>query len=263
MPHTFFSNEPMILAHRGASAYAPDNTLEAIRTALDQGADAIEADIHLSKDGHPVLHHGGDLSENTEGLGAIGVHTLSELMDFDAGYRFSPDGGATYPFRGKGHQLTTLAEALQAFPEARFNLDIKERRAAEATRRLIDERGAGHRVLLASWYSWRRRPAIRGYAGPRSATLDQMLGFMILHWTRLDGLWGNWADALQIPERHWGLRVVTPRLVRRAHDLGIRVHIWTVDDEADMDRLLDWGVDGIVTKKPDMAVKARERHLGQ
>ncbi|MHC4108508.1 MAG: glycerophosphodiester phosphodiesterase [Planctomycetota bacterium] len=257
MPHPYFTPGPMILAHRGASAYAPDHTLEALRLALDQGADAIEADVHLTRDGHAVLHHGGDVSENTEGSGKISSHTLSELQSFDAGYRFTPDSGITYPHRGKGHRVTTLAEALDAFPDARFNLDIKERRAAVVARRLIDEFGAHDRVLLASFYSWQRAPALRKYPGPRSITLDQMLGFMLLHWTRLDGLWGAGIDALQIPERYWGLRVVTPRLVERAHRLGMQVHVWTVDDEADMERLLGWGVDGIVTKRPDAAARVR------
>jgi glycerophosphoryl diester phosphodiesterase len=89
-----------------------------------------------------------------------------------------------------------------------------------------------------------------------------MLGFLLLHWTRLDGLWDARIDAMQLPERHWGMRVVTPRLIERAHELGMRVHVWTVDEEADMHRLLNWGVDGIITNKPDLAVKARARHLG-
>lgn len=250
----------MVLAHRGASGYAPEHTLEALRIALEQGADAIEADVHLSSDGHPVLHHSGELSENTEGQGAVKRRTLDELRSFDAGYRWTPDGGATFPYRGQGHRILTLAEALQAFPDAKFNLDIKERRAALATRRLIDRHGAGERVLLASWYSWQRAPALRGYPGPRSITLDQALGFMLLHWARLDRLWGRRVDALQVPESHWGLRVVTPRLVERAHRLGMRIHVWTVDLESDMDRLLDWGVDGIITKKPDLAIRARTRH---
>lgn len=263
MPHTFFSGEPLVMAHRGASGYAPEHTLDAIRLALEQGADAIEADVHLSRDGHPVLHHSGDLSENTDGRGPLNQYTLDELRSFDAGYRWSPDGGISFPYRGKGQRVMTLAETLEAFPEARFNLDIKERRVARATRRLIDEHGANDRVLLASWYSWQRAPALRGYSGPRSITMDQMLVFILLHWTRLDGLWGAKVDALQVPETHWGLRVVTPRLVERVHELGMRIHVWTVDSEADMDRLLGWGVDGIITKKPDLAVKARTRLHGE
>jgi glycerophosphoryl diester phosphodiesterase len=231
--------------------------------AFEQGADAIEVDVHLSRDGHPVLHHGGDLSENTEGRGPVNEYTLDQLRQFDAGYLFSSDDGTSYPYRGKGQQITTLAEALTTFPQARFNLDVKERRAARPTRELIDRHGAGDRVLIASWYSWQRAPALRGYPGPCSITVDQMLPFLLLHWTRLDGLWDARIDAMQLPERHWGLRVVTPRLIERAHRLGMRVHVWTVDEEADMDRLLDWGVDGIITNKPDLAVKARERHLGQ
>jgi glycerophosphoryl diester phosphodiesterase len=259
MPDGFFSNEPMVLAHRGASGYAPEHTLEAIRVALEQGADAIEADVHLSRDGHVVLHHSGDLSENTEASGPLRNYTLDQLQSLDAGYRWSSDSGATFPYRGLGQRITALADALEAFPNTRFNLDIKERRAARATRRVIDAHGAGDRVLLASWYSWQRAPALREYSGPRSITLDQMLGFMLLHRTGLDSLWRGKIDALQLPEAHWGIRVVTKRLVEHAHRLGIRVHVWTVDDEADMERLLDWGVDGIITKKPDVAVRARAR----
>jgi len=253
----------MILAHRGASAYAPDHTLDAMRIAVEQGADAIEVDVHLTRDGHVVLHHGGDLSENTDGRGPLGRYTLDEVRHFDAGYHWSQDNGITFPYRGQGQRVITLREALGAFPDVRFNLDIKERRAARATRAVIDEYNASERVLLAAFYSWQRAPALRDYAGPRSITTDQMVAFLLLHWTRLDGLWEAKIDAMQLPERHWGLRIVTPRLVERAHELGMRVHIWTVDSRPDMDRLLDWGVDGIITKKPDLAVAARARHLGE
>ncbi|UCF21511.1 MAG: hypothetical protein JSU87_09045, partial [Gemmatimonadota bacterium] len=173
--YPYFTDKPMVLAHRGASGYAPDHTLAALQLAAEQGADGIEADVHLSRDGHPVLHHGGDLSENTDGHGPIRNYPLDQLREFDAGYRWSPDRGLTFPFRGRGQRITTLEEALRAFPRMRFNLDIKERRAAEATRRVIDQHGAGDRVLLAAWYSWRRRPALRAYPGPQSITLDQML----------------------------------------------------------------------------------------
>ena len=157
--------------------------------------------------------------------------------------------------------MPTLAEALQIFPEARFNVDIKDRRAAHAARDVIEAHDAADRVLIAAWYSWRRKPAIYGYRGPRSVTLDQMLGYLPLVWCRLDGLWCPDVDALQLPEKYRGLRVVSPRLFKAAHRAGIRVHVWTVDDETDMSRLLEWGADGIVTKKPDVAVAVRERFL--
>lgn len=252
-----------MLAHRGASGYAPDHTLRALELAIEQGADVIEADVHLSRDGHPVLHHSGELSENTDASGPVNARTLDELQRFDAGFRFSPDGGSSFPFRGMGQRIISLAEALDAFPEARFNLDIKDRRAALPTRELIDRHKASERVLLASWYSWQRRPALIGYQGPRSASMDQMFVFMLLHWIRLDDFWGRQVDAFQLPETHRGMRVITPRLVRRAHHLGIRVHVWTIDDETDMDRLLSWSVDGIITKRPDLAVRVRARVLGR
>lgn len=251
-----------MLAHRGASGYAPDHTVTALELAIEQGADAIEADVHLSRDGHPVLHHSGELSENTDASGPLGVRTLDELRRLDAGYRFSPDGGASFPHRGKGHRILTLAEALELLPDTRFNIDIKVRRAAVPTRAVIDRHRAGERVLLASWYSWQRGPALAGYRGPRSVTMDQLFAFMLLHWARLDTLWRVGIEAFQLPETHWGMRVITRRLIRRAHRLGIRIHVWTIDDQSDMERLLGWGVDGIITKKPDLAVRARARALG-
>ncbi len=252
-----------MLAHRGASRYAPEHTLTAFQLALEQSADVIEVDSHLTSDGHPVLHHSGDLAETTDQTGRISDHTLDELRSVDAGHLWSSDDGRTHPYRGKGERIPSLAEALEAFPSARFNIDIKDRRAARAVRRVIDEHHASERVLIASWFTWRRAPALHAYTGPRSVTMDQMLPYMLLHWARLDALWVPKVDAFQIPERHFGLRVVTPRLVQRAHRNGLRVHVWTIDIEADMERLLDWGVDGIVTKKPDVAAQARARYLGR
>ncbi|MGD8867803.1 MAG: glycerophosphodiester phosphodiesterase [Gemmatimonadales bacterium] len=252
-----------MLAHRGASGYAPDHTARALELAIQQGADAIEADLHLSRDGHPVLHHSGELSENTDASGPLEARTLDELRRLDAGYRFTPDGGASFPHRGEGHRIITLAEALELLPDTRFNIDIKVRRAAVPAREVIDRHRAGERVLLASWYSWQRSRALAGYPGPCSATMDQIFGFMLLYWARLDALWRARIEAFQLPETHWGMRVITRRLIRHAHRLGIRVHVWTVDDEADMDRLLGWDVDGIITKKPDLAVRARARALGR
>ncbi len=252
-----------MLAHRGASGYAPEHTLTAFQLALEQGADVIEVDSHLTSDGHPVLHHSGDLAETTDQTGRISDHTLDGLQSVDAGHLWSFDHGRTHPYRGKGERIPSLAEALEAFSSARFNIEIKDRRAARAVRRVIDEHHASERVLIASWFTWRRAPALHAYTGPRSVTMDQMLPYMLLHWARLDALWVPKVDAFQIPERHFGLRVVTPRLVQRAHQNGLRVHVWTIDIEADMERLLDWGVDGIVTKKPDVAAQARARYLGR
>ncbi len=223
----------------------------------------IEVDVHATRDGHPVLQHSGELSETTDGSGPIHRYTLAELQKLDAGYVWSPDGGRTHPFRGKGERIPTLAEVLRAFPEARINIDVKERRAARPTRRVIDEHGAAERVLLAAWFSWRRSPALRDYPGPRSVTMDQMLAYMPLFWTRTDSLWRPPVDAFQLPERRFGLRVVSPRLIRSAHRNGIRVHVWTVDDPKDMLRLLGWGADGIVTRRPDVAVEARKRYLSR
>jgi glycerophosphoryl diester phosphodiesterase len=118
-------------------------------------------------------------------------------------------------------------------------------------------------VLLAAWYSWRRASALVGYRGPHGVTLDEMAVFLLLHHVHLERIWGRRVDALQIPERYKGLRVVTPRLIERAHRLGLRVHVWTVNGEADMRRLLDWGVDGLITNRPDLALRVRAQQTGK
>jgi glycerophosphoryl diester phosphodiesterase len=131
-----------VIAHRGASAWAPGNTAAAFELAIRLGADALELDVRLSLDGVPVVLHDATLNRTTGGRGPVARHTVAELQKLDAGARFTRDGGRTYPFRGQGIQIPTLADVLLAFPEMPMIVEIKEAAAQAAVRRVLLEQSA-------------------------------------------------------------------------------------------------------------------------
>src|SRR3712207_1049608 len=116
---------PVNLAHRGASALAPENTIEAFRLAVETGAGGLELDVHMTRDGHIVVIHDATVDRTTNGSGAVSEMTLHDLRGFDAGYHFSPDGGPSRPYRGRSVRVPTLGEVLEEFPEVAVNIEIK------------------------------------------------------------------------------------------------------------------------------------------
>ena len=250
--HAFLGGAPLLMAHRGGSRLAPENTMAAFRHALDDwDADVLEMDVRLTADGRLVVIHDDTVDRTTDGAGPIRRMTWEEACDLDAGFRFRDlNGGCS--FRGRGVRIPLFDEVLDTFPHTRI---IVEPKAAEAARPLVDAirfRGAEHRVLIGAMFESTRTGA-RGYAGPWAASRTQVRRFWILHRVPVIGRWYvPRADAFQIPEWSGRLRVVTPALVRAAHAANIAVHVWTVDDPDDMRRLLDWGVDGIQTDRPDL-----------
>ncbi|MEA2722260.1 MAG: glycerophosphoryl diester phosphodiesterase [Gemmatimonadales bacterium] len=139
-----------VIAHRGASGSAPENTLEAFDLALRQGADAFELDVRLTADGVPVVIHDPTMERTTARRHSVAGETLAQLREADAGARFSPDGGRSFPFRGSGVVIPTLAQVLDTFPDMPLLLDIKESRAQAAVRQLLLEKRAADRTVLAS-----------------------------------------------------------------------------------------------------------------
>ena len=245
---------PANFAHRGASTRAPENTLEAFRAAVEEGAGGLELDVRLTRDGHVVVWHDETVDRTTDGAGAVGGMTLSELRGLDAGFHFTPDGGRTHPFRGRGVRVPTLAEVLRGFPGARVNIDIKLKYppAAESVLRVLTEAGAGERVLVASEHYGvvtRFRRVSRGRVST-GASRREVRMFWGLGRLRLERLLRPAYDALQVPVSYLGIPVITPRFVEAAHARGVRVDAWTIDDPAEMRHLLDLGVDVIITKRP-------------
>lgn len=247
---------PVNLAHRGASARAPENTLEAFRLAVEAGAGGLELDVHVTRDGQVVVIHDATVDRTTDGSGAVAEMELEEIQRLDAGYRFSPDGGRTFPYRGRGVRIPTLTEVYASFPEARVNADIKEAQwgAEEAVWRVIRSAGAEERTLIAST----EHPVVRRFRRisrgriATAASRREIAAFYVLSRARLGALARPVYDALQVPVEHRGIELLTPRFVRAARSAGVRVDVWTINDAAQMRWLLDLGVSGIMTDRPEV-----------
>ena len=259
---------PAILAHRGASARAPENTLEAFRLAVEEGAGGLELDVHATRDGEIVVIHDATVNRTTDGSGAVAGMTLGELRRLDAGYRFSPDGGRTFPYRGRGVEIPTLAEVYEEFPDAHVNVAIKEARAGaqEAVMRVVRDAAAEARTLVASidHAVVRRFRRVSGGRIPTGASRREIAAFYLLSRARLEALARPAYDAFQVPVEHKGITLVTPRFLEAAHSRGARVDVWTINDAAEMRRLWDLGVDGVMTDRPGvLASLLEERREGR
>ena len=234
----------LAFAHRGG-AYHPEiegleNTLAAFRHAVGLGYDYLETDVHVTRDGVLLAFHDSVLDRVTDRRGEIAALSLREVREALVGGR---------------EAVPTLAELFDAFPHARFNIDLKSEGAVPALADFIAARDAWDRVLVGS-FSRRRTARFRELTGgrvPTSATPGQIAAFRLLPSARLAALVaGRGADALQVPHRRGRLLVVTPGLVRRAHAAGRHVHVWTIDEAAEMRELLDRGVDGLFTDRTDI-----------
>jgi glycerophosphoryl diester phosphodiesterase len=242
-----------VIAHRGASGAAPENTLEAFDLALRQGADAFELDIRLTADGVPVVIHDPTLERTTDRRDRVAGQTLAQLGEADAGARFSPDGGRSFPFRGAGVVIPTLAQVLEAFANTPLLLDIKESSAQAPIRELLSKKGATGRCVLASDDAM----ALTGIPPTQFSRAASPREISQLYWGSFFGRTNPSRSVtspyqlLSVPERYRGLRVPTARFVAAARDRGCPVHVWTVNDAALAQRLWRAGVAGIVTNFPD------------
>jgi glycerophosphoryl diester phosphodiesterase len=245
---------PVNLAHRGASSLAPENTIEAFRLAVEAGAGGLELDVHLTRDGHVVVLHDATVDRTTDGEGPVSEMTLEELRAFDAGHNFSPDGGPSRPYRGRGVRVPILEEVLREFPGVAVNIDIKAGRPGieAAVLGVLREADALGRVLVVSTThaTVKRFRKISGGHVSTGASKWETGVFYLLSRLRLDRLVRPAYDALQVPLRHRGITLVTSRFIRATHDSGLRVDVWTINQADEMRRLLDLGADAIMTDRP-------------
>ncbi|MCM4078355.1 glycerophosphodiester phosphodiesterase [Paractinoplanes hotanensis] len=227
---------PLAFAHRGGAADGDENTVEAFERAVKLGYRYVETDVHATADGVAVVFHDSTLDRVTGQAGRISDLTWSGLQSVRIA------GAALVP---------RLDEVLAAWPEIRFNIDIKADPGVAPTVDTILRSGAADRVLLAS-FSDRRLAAVRALAGPAIAT---SMGSRSVTRLRLASLIGaplrlpSSVAAVQVPPRLGRITVVDRRFLALAHRLGLQVHVWTIDDPAEMIRLLDLGVDGIMTDR--------------
>ena len=257
MPHSAVSApRPLVFAHRGGSALAPENTVPAFDRGLALGADGLELDVHLSRDGVAVVHHDARLERTTDAVGPLAARSAAELAGVDAGYHFRV--GGAYTWRGRGVGIPTLRDVLRRYREARIIIEMKDDTEALARAVVADVRAAGaaDRVCLGSFGRRALRAArVLDPAMATSAAREEVRWVLYRTWIglaprRLPN------EAFQVPERAGFTRVVSPRFVRAMHAAGAVVQVWTVDLASDVRRLLDWGVDAVITDRPDVAVPA-------
>ncbi|HKD67638.1 MAG TPA: glycerophosphodiester phosphodiesterase [Candidatus Binataceae bacterium] len=250
---------PRLIAHRGGGGVMPENTLEAFSAAYRDGIRYFELDIHTSRDGVLMVCHDDDLQRTTDLAGTINQLTYDEIARADAGFRF--ETGGRFPLRGRGVRVPRLTDVLSLFNDAFFVIEIKqvEPSLTAALNQVLTATATRRRVLIASEHQ-RPLDEIRVLAPelPTSFSTPEVLGFF----AALMGNTGNYripADALQIPPSHGSMMLATPTSIAAAHQHGVEMHNWTVNDEAEMRNLLAMGADGIITDYPArlLAVTAR------
>jgi glycerophosphoryl diester phosphodiesterase len=253
--HPFFSStRALVFAHRGGSALAPENTLPAFDNGLALGADGLELDVHLSRDGVVVVHHDHRLERTTNLRGPIAQCTADVLSRADAGYFFRAGDG--FPFRGAGAGVPTLAQVLAGYRDTRIIIELKvnDARLARATVDAVRAAGAVERVYLGS-FGWRVLRPARALepAIATSAAREEVRWALYRSWCRWPVSHVPY-DGYQVPERAGRTRVVSPYFVEVARRAGLCVQVWTVDAEEEALRLLGWGVDALITDRPDRIV---------
>jgi len=258
-------NSPvMVFAHRGGGGLIPENTLEAFVYSARMGVDALELDVHSTADGTLVVNHDAAVDRTTDGRGRVNELTLAAVKKLDAGFVFSTDGGQTFPFRGKGVTVPTLEEIFAALPEKTFNIEPKQHTPSIIAPlcSLIRERKMTDKVIVGSFNQttiddFRRQcPEVATSASP-----SEVSRFLALEKTGLADSYSPPMQALQIPQNLGALQIVSKEFVEAAHRRNLKVHVWTINETADMQRLIEMGVDGIMTDYPDRLLSLLGRQV--
>jgi glycerophosphoryl diester phosphodiesterase len=255
---------PLVYAHRGGAALRPENTIASFDYGLSLGADGLEFDVRLSRDGIVVVHHDATLERTTNATGPVWSFTADELARVDAAHWFTPADArrkrdappGPFPYRGQGHGVPRLRQVLSRYPGVPLIIELKANDPELARLTIEDVRAerATNRVALGS-FGWRVLRAARRLepAVPTGASREEVRLALYRSWVR----WPLGKEAyreFQVPERSGPTRIISRHFIAHAHRAGLVVKVWTVNEPADMRRLLEWGVDGLISDRPDLAV---------
>lgn len=252
---------PALIAHRGGGLLRPENTLEAFRHALDLGVDVLELDLRLTRDGHVVVLHDEDVARTTDGTGPVSSMTLADLRRLDAGARFDPPAGGE-SWRGRGLTVPTFEELLRELPAVRMNIELKtaEPLLLEKFAALVRSFDREELICTGSALDDVARNVRAALPGVCMFFPEEAARTWIMRARGIDGLQPpERYDVLEIPFELDGVQLVDTELVERAHDEGIALQVWTVNDEDGMRRAVEVGVDGIMTDDPALLARVLGR----
>jgi glycerophosphoryl diester phosphodiesterase len=256
---------PLVIAHQGGDGIWPGDTLYAFEKAVEIGADVLEIDAHITKDDEIVLMHDEEVDRTTEGTGLIEDLTLLELKQLDAAYQWSNDDGKTFPYRGQGIEVPTLDDVFQKFPQMRYVIEIKltEKPIDKPLCDLIHKHNMQDKVVIASFHDEAMKK-IRETCPEvaTSASRGEVTMFVLLGKVFLSGLIAPQYQSIQPPydpSESMNIPIMTERFIREAHAEDINVEPWTVNDPTLMKQYIEWGVDGIITDRPDLMIEVLGR----
>ncbi len=244
--HWAMGDDFLAIAHRGGAAVAPENTMAAFQAAYDSGARVMEFDIFKTSDGELVIFHDETVDRTTDGTGNIKEMTLAELQALDAGYNFTTDNGTTFPFRGTGVTIPTLDELFTAFPDVFWDVEIKQidppiYNDVVAT---IEEFDIADRVFIACFDD----PTIQAFRADHPTYVTNMGDNEYAAWAAVAETNESYTPPGQIPQI-WDV-FYNDALPPKADAMGVKLHVWTVNDPVKMGQMIDEGVHGIITDDP-------------
>lgn len=240
----------LVIAHRGGAKVWPEETLLAMQESVKLGVDVLEVDVHATKDGKVVCTHDDTIDRTTDGTGPIKEKTWAEVQALDAGAKFTTDGGKTFPYKGKGIKMATLEELLKAFPQMPFSVEIKQVRPSivDAVLAVIDASGMADKIVVASFDD----DTLREVRTKRPNLATSLAGGEIVKLLQIKseediGAYVPPAKLFQAP-----YEAITADRMKAYNKLGLRVHVWTVDDKEDQQRMWSLGVHGVMTDDPPL-----------
>ncbi len=255
-----FNQYPLVIAHAdtGGTSPWPGDTMLFLENAAALGVDVLEMNVNMTGDGQIVLNHDITVDETTDGTGVISDMTLAEVQALDAAYDWTQDDGATYPYRGQGVVMPTLEEVFQTFPDYAMIVEIKQEAPsmAQPLCNLIRQYGMETKVIVPSFSDLAMgefRAACPEVA--TAASTGEVKQFVYLSFAFLGNPVTPPYYAMQVPIESAGITVITSGFVANAHRRGLQIHAWTINDPDDMRMLIDLGVDGIMTDRPDVLLE--------
>jgi len=255
--------ETVVLAHRGDSSRYPENTMPAFESAAAMAVDVIETDVHLTTDGEVVIWHDNTFERMSGDSRNICDMEWDEIKRVNAASEFTLDDGKTYPYRKNPLSPVLLKDVLLRFPQARFNVDLKDKSKllAEKHGEVLAATNGFSRVVTASFHTTVLRHFRKNYPQAlTSCTSDEVLKLLVLYHTGLLKLPFRYKmKVLQVPEYSGFIKVLSPGFIAQLHQKGLQVQVWTVNSEEEMKRFIQMGVDGIFTDQPELLMKTLKK----